>query len=151
MSQSRSPAFKYISLSVVISNSPLGRLYSLRSGTTRRLEAKPRNMIVRPQTPQLLFKNHDSEVPIEFNNTEALRILNIETEHGSTPFFRPFGSTLEHIPKSVSIEDVISQNHCTSIISDEILSYDESLRQTIRTELYSKRKKDTEPMSVINK
>ena len=57
-------------------------------------------------------------------------------KHRSPTALLGFGSRLSNqFGKAVSIEDVITQNQCTGILTNEILADDKGLRQTVRGRL----------------
>ena len=72
---------------------------------------------------------------VKFYDTEALRIIDIVAEY-SRALFLGRGST-QAFHKSLTLENIITQNHRYGIIPNKLLAYDKSLCQSIRARLYS--------------
>jgi hypothetical protein len=93
-----------------------------------------------------LFLNADRHVVfVEFHNAVALRIAYVVREDEAA---------IEHCvraqfaPQARSVEDVVTEDQGHGILSDEVASNDERLRQAVRNGLFSIGKFATEIFSV---
>ena len=73
---------------------------------------------------------------IKLNNTEPLGISNKITEDSSNAVFRIFDRYLEELRKETAVKNIIAQHQRTRLITNEILTYQECLCNTIRTFLH---------------
>ena len=75
-------------------------------------------------------------VCVKLHHAKALRVGHIVAEDGSPPFFRIPPGLLQNGGEVVAIENVVAQDHGAGLVSNEFLTDQESLRQTVRGGLY---------------
>ena len=83
---------------------------------------------------RFLFNRDSLARLIEFHDAKPLRIVNIISEHSRSILLGGRGA--EPFPESLSLENVVSQNHSHGIVSNKLFSYNKGLGQTVRTWLY---------------
>ena len=113
------------------------------------IEVQPRYTIIALRMLWLLFNRNGLAILIKLYDTESLRIIYIVSKYGSTLtrlcILHCCCQTFLH---TVSCENIISQYHRNGIITNEFLSNDECLSQSIRAWLYCIRQLHSKLMSV---
>ena len=99
---------------------------------------------------RLFFNRNSLALGVEFNDTEALRIIYIVTENSSAVSgFCIFYGSFQTFLQSVSCENIVSEHHGNGIVTDEIRSDDKCLGKSVRAWLYCVGQLDSELASVL--
>lgn len=91
------------------------------------IEIEAGHCIMGPGMSRFLFQADRMMVLIKINHAIPLRIRHIISKNRCAPVF--LHSSLQHTGKTISIENVVSQNQRTTFAIQEILSYEQSFRQ----------------------
>ena len=85
----------------------------------------------------LFFHAQHLAVLIKLHDAKALGVLHVIAEHGAAPLVFGVGSSgLEDLGKTVAVEDIITQDHGTAVIADELLAQNKCLCQAVRRGLH---------------
>ena len=113
------------------------------------IEIKTGHTVVALGLFRFLFNGDSLSFFIEFYDSKTLRIVYIIAEYRcSLSGLCIFNRSFQTFFQTMSGKDIISQNHCHRITSDEVLADNKCLCQTIRTWLYGIRKFNTKLMTV---
>lgn len=81
---------------------------------------------------RFFFYGEDFSILIEFDNPESLRIINVVTKDSGFTIFRSLRCSLQDMAEPITIVNVISQHHCAGLVTNELLTDQESLGKAIR-------------------
>ena len=100
----------------------------------------------------LFFNADHMAVPVEFHDSEPLRIIDIVAEY-SCPLagFRVFNSYLQSLFQSVPCEYIVPQDHGDAVISDKLFAYNKGLGKAVGTRLFLVRQSDPKLVTVSQK
>ena len=115
--------------------SPCGRLQIL--GILHHLiviEIKASDTVIGLWLCRFLFNGNRLALTVKLYDSKPLRIIHIITEHGSS--FCTGCRCTQSLFQSVSVENIVTQDHGNTVISDKILTDDKCLCQSVRAWLY---------------
>ena len=84
----------------------------------------------------LFFNADHMAVLVEFHDSEPLRIIDIVAEYSRSPAgFRVLNGCFQSLFQAVTCENIVSQDHSNTVISDKLFADDEGLSKSVGTRL----------------
>ena len=104
---------------------------------TLRIEIESGDRIIGLRLRRLLLNAYSLAAGVKFHHAEALRIRDIVAEdRRPLILFRVRDSFLQNVSEMVSIENVVTKDHCAGIVADKLFAEQECLGEAVGARLH---------------
>ena len=100
------------------------------------VEIETGDSVVRLWLLRLFFNRNHVAICIEFYDAEAFRVVDVVAEHSRLTVLRRVCRRFQAFAQACAVENIVAEHHRARLVSDELLTERERLRQTVRGRLH---------------